>query len=354
MLISSEKANFNGNSFFEGDLAHVLENTIDLWSELKGKRLFITGGTGFFGRWLLETFLYANYHLKLGASACVLTRDPDSFRFIASKICNCHEITLYKGDIRNFKYPEGKFTHVIHLAKAAESVLDVSYSIDLFDNIVLGTRHILEFARHCSAKSILFTSSGAVYGKQPPNILNISEEYRGAPVIEDDKFAYGEGKRVSEFLCTMYSKYYGFETKIARCFAFVGPHISFKSSFAINDFIENAVNNESINIKGDGTPYRSYLYAADLMIWLWTILFKGVSNRPYNVGSENAISIGELAKTVLNISGRKSEIIVSEPLQHVIPERYIPSVERAREELGLNQYVCLDDAIKRTIDWYVK
>lgn len=340
------------NEIIKEDLCHILEHTADLWEESRNKRIFITGGTGFFGCWLLESFLHANSELKLNATAYVLTRDPDAFRSKAPHLFDNPGLVLYKGDACSFVYPEGPFSHVIHATTVNENEPEVPTPLSIYERIVQGTRHTLEFARNCSAKKMLFTSSGAVYGKQPSDIHYVFEEYTGAPDLTNERAAYGEGKRASEFLCAMYSKYYGIEVKIARCFAFVGPYLPLDSNFAIGNFIGNVLRNQPINVKGDGTPYRSYLYAADLAIWLWTILFKGIPSRPYNVGSEDEISIAGLANKVSIISGRNPGInIPSKVLKAAHSERYVPSTERARRELNLQQIVSLEDAIKRTIAW---
>lgn len=340
------------DEIIQKDLCEILKHTADLWEEVRNKKIFITGGTGFFGCWLLESFLYANSELKLNATAYVLTRDPDAFHCKAPHLFDNPGLVLYRGDICNFTFPEGQFSHVIHAAKVTENEPGIPDPISIYDRIVQGTRHTLEFARHCSTRKVLFTSSGAIYGKQPPDMFHLSEDYTGAPDLGNESAAYGEGKRVSELFCNMYSRYFGFETKIARCFAFVGPYFPLDSNFAINDFIGNVLRKLPIQINGDGTPYRSYLYAADLTVWLWTILFKGIANRPYNVGSENEISIASLAKKIELISGSNVGINISTPLPAIFSERYVPSTERARHELGLCQHVSLEDAIQRTIAWY--
>jgi nucleoside-diphosphate-sugar epimerase len=149
------------------DLDHVLAHTPGLWDELRGARIFVTGGTGFFGCWLLESFAWANHHLKLGASAVVLTRNPKAFRTKAPHLASYSAIELHSGDVRSFDFPPGKFTHVIHAATEASAKFNDENPLLIFDTIVEGTRRVLELARHSGAKKFLLASSGAVYGRQP-------------------------------------------------------------------------------------------------------------------------------------------------------------------------------------------
>jgi dTDP-glucose 4,6-dehydratase len=145
----------------------------------------------------------------------------------------------------------------------------------------------------------------------------------------------------------------GLQIKIARCFAFVGPYLPLDSNYAVGNFIRDALNGEPIAIQGDGTPYRSYLYAADLAIWLWTILFKGRPVYPYNVGSENDLSIAQLALTVGNELAPKATIqIAKKPVHQQPASRYVPSTQRARQDLKLETWIPLDEAIRRTADYY--
>lgn len=332
------------------DLDHVLEHTEGLWEELRGERLFVTGGTGFFGGWMLESFVHANRRLRLGAQATVLTRNPDLYRQSTLHVAGDPAITLWTGNIRDFALPAGEFSHVLHLA--TETAL-AGYPTASFWTAVLGTSRVLELAARCTGSRLLLTSSGAVYGPQPPESELLDESYSGAPRPEDAAAAYGHGKRAAEFLCVAAARDHGIEAKIARCFAFVGPLLPLDVNFAIGNFIRDALAGGPIRVGGDGTARRSYLYAADLAVWLWTILFRGEPSRPYNVGSEEAISIGELANLVASLVSPAADVVIAHPrTDDAVPARYVASTERARRELGLEPRIALADGITRTADWY--
>jgi dTDP-glucose 4,6-dehydratase len=330
------------------DLEHVLAHTRPHWEQFRGGRIFVTGATGFFGIWLLESFAHANEQLGMGAELVGLTRNPDAFHSKAPHLTANPSIRLHQGDVRNFSFPEGNFTHVIHAGTTSSAPVLPG---EMLDTIIRGTERALDFALATGAKRFLFVSSGAVYGKQPPEMTHIPETYNGAPDPMDHNSAYGEGKRVGELLCALAHKEHGLETTIARCFAFVGPHLPLDAHFAIGNFIRDAMRGEPIRVK-DGSPYRSYLYAADLAIWLWTILFKGESGHPYNVGSDQEITINQLAETVASELGGSVHPLVPSTLSlNALPSRYIPAVKLAQSELALRVLIPLNQSIHRTAVW---
>ena len=329
------------------DLEHVLAHTRPHWEQFRGGRIFVTGATGFFGIWLLESFAHANEQLGMGAELVGLTRNPDAFHSKAPHLTANPSIRLHQGDVRNFSFPEGNFTHVIHAGTTSSAPVLPG---EMLDTIIRGTERALDFALATGAKRFLFVSSGAVYGKQPPEMTHIPETYNGAPDPMDHNSAYGEGKRVGELLCALAHKEHGLETTIARCFAFVGPHLPLDAHFAIGNFIRDAMKGEPIKVK-NGSPYRSYLYAADLAIWLWTILFKGEACHPYNVGSDQEITITDLAQTVASTIGVPIE---SSPPNVTFPvSRYVPSVERAASEMGLRVQIPMRESLQRTTLWHI-
>lgn len=334
----------------EQDLGHILAHTKDLWSGLRGQRVFLTGGTGLLGRWLLDSFVHANKKLDLRAGVTVLSRDPEAFRRLAPALAGEPSISFHKGDVRDFAFPEKEHSFIIHGAAAVSAGQDDPLA--LFDTIVRGTDRTLEFAARTGCRKFLFISSGAVYGKQPPELERIPESYTGGPDPLEPGSAYGEGKRAAELLCAIYNKRHpDLETKIARCFALVGPHFPERTHLAIANFIRDAAGGGPILVKGDGTACRSYLYAADLAVWLWTILFRAKPCRPYNVGSGRSVTILETAQAVAGLSVPPLAVNVAQAPAGGAPQRYVPDVSRAELELGLTPRIGLSDAISRTMSF---
>jgi nucleoside-diphosphate-sugar epimerase len=343
----------SANPLPPADLDLVLERTASLWDELRGRRIFLTGGTGFFGCWLVESFCHIHRALSLDAHLTILTRDPAVFAAKCPHLAADPAVTLHPGDVRHFEFPAGSFEFILHAATDTNAKTVAADPLHAFSTIVDGTRHVLEFASACGAKKFLLTSSGAVYGKQPPDLTHVPETFQGGPDPLDPTSVYAEGKRAAELLCVLHARRTGLECKIARCWAFCGPHLPLDRHFAIGNFIGDALAGRPIQIQGDGTSRRSYLYAADLVIWMWTMLFRAPSLIPINVGSAHDVSILELAQTVASMLNPATEIRVArtpDPAAEAL--RYVPSVDRARELLGLVETVSLEESIGRTAAWW--
>ncbi len=335
------------------DLDLILQQTEPLWDEVRNQRLFITGGTGFFGTWLLSSFMSVNQTLSLHATATVLTRDPAQFAARAPHLAKHPAITLLQGDARTFRAPSGNFDFVLHAATDVVAPATAASPLDRYASISDSTARMLDFAATHATRKFLLTSSGAVYGKQPSTLSHIPEDYIGAPDVLTPTSAYGEGKRTSELMCALYAQQTSIEFKIARCFAFVGPRLPLESNFAIGNFIHDAMRGAPIQVAGDGTPMRSYLYAADLAVWLWTILFTAPSMQAFNVGSEEPISIADLARlTAQTLNPQLRVEIAQQSIEGSSPLRYVPSAQRAQQQLGLRRTVSLSESIRRTAAWH--
>lgn len=337
------------------DLELILDETRDLWEEMRGQRVFITGGTGFFGCWLVESFCHVNRALKLEAQATVLSRNPARFADKCPHLANDPAVSLLSGDVRSFEFPSGAFRYVIH---AATETVAGQTPEEMRSTIVAGTERALQFAQQHGTRKFLLTSSGAVYGRQPSELTRLPEAYEPTLELSDATNAYAEGKRQAERLCGEYqnaerSKDFELEAKIARCWAFCGPHLPLDAHFAIGNFIGDVLAGRTISIAGDGTPRRSYLYAADLAVWLWTILFRAPGLVPINVGSSHDVSIRELAEIVATTLDPSVSIqIAKQAAPGTAVARYVPSVERAGSLLGLRETVGLEESIRRTAAWH--
>lgn len=325
----------------------------EVWEALASARIFLTGATGFFGIWLLSAFQYAFGKRKFKGKVTALSREPESFLQKFPQFENQDWLSFLKGDVLETCFPDMEVDYVIHAASEVSGPLNQKQPFLVFDIASSGTRRMLDFALKSGAKRFLLTSSGAVYGNQPPEISHLPETYLGGPDILAHNAAYGEGKRAAELFCNQYFLRYGLETIVARCFAFAGPHLPLGSHFAIGNFVRDYLAGGPVKVEGDGSPFRSYLYAADLVVWLLTALVKGKPGEAYNIGSDYAIDIESLA---VRIASSGSDGIDVEIARNRIPgqlsTRYVPSVEKAKNALSLQIFTSIDDAIKKMVLYY--
>lgn len=307
----------------------------------------ITGGTGFFGRALLRHWLAQSANGNPVPQVVVLSRDPAGFLNQYPEFSGLPWLAFHAGNVlAPDSLPRAAFSHVLHAA--TDSTLGPRIApLDLFRLIVDGTRNLLDLAVVTGARRFLLTSSGAVYGPQPPDLPALPEEWPGSPDPGNPANAYGIGKRAAEHLCALYQHAHGIETVIARCFAFVGPDLPLDVHFAIGNFIRDALYGTEIVIAGDGTPVRSYLDQRDLARWLLTLLEQGRAGRTYNVGSDQAITIEELAHLVRDVirPGLPVRKLGNRGANNS-RNRYLPDITRARNELALDISVSLDDSIR--------
>jgi dTDP-glucose 4,6-dehydratase len=333
---------------FADDLQHCHDQLgEESWLALAGQRIFVTGGTGFVGKWLLATLLDANERFRLDCRLTVLSRDPASFQHAWPAMAG--RVDWRIGDVRDFAIDGERFDVILH---AATDVVAQASPLDVFSTCLDGTRRVLALARACGASRFLLLSSGAVYGPLPAGMTHVPESYLGGPDPLSVASAYGEGKRASEWLAAQAAAD-GLTVGIARLFAVVGPHLPLDKHFVIGNLLRAALADEEIVIQGDGKPHRSYLHAADMAAWLWAVLLRGRTGRAYNVGADASLSITELAHRVCRVLGREARLRVLQPTPPDTPtSHYVPDVARARAELGLPTPLSLDEAITRTARWH--
>lgn len=319
--------------------------------DLDGKRLFITGGTGFFGLWLL-TALRALNKQAISLEVCVLSRDPARFLTYHPQFRDQTWLSFITGNIRDFKIPDRQFDFLLHAATETSMEAHADPT-KMFENIVLGTNHIFDFAKTCGVRRMLLISSGAVYGPQPLSLTHQPDDSQMACNTLLPGSAYGEGKRVMELMGAILQQNNGIESITARCFAFCGPGLPLNGHFAIGNFVRDALFNNEIIVKGDGSPMRSYLYGADLAVWLLYLLIKGRAGESYNVGSDDALSIKDLAVKVRDIlsPGKVVKVLEKKITEPLVRQRYVPEINRARM-LGCEPWTTIDESLLYTSDYW--
>jgi UDP-glucuronate decarboxylase len=310
--------------------------------------VLVTGGTGFFGKALLRSPSLLKE--AFASRIFILSRNPQAFLTANPEFSEIPSITFLKGDILQRKtLPwDHSFTHVLHAA--TDSTIGPTLTPqERYDQIVDGTRNILDLSVATGARRFLFTSSGAIYGPQPADLAAIPEDCITSPLLSDPSTAYGQAKRTAEHLCALMGEQHNLETVVARCFAFVGPDLPLNVHFAIGNFIRDALTADAITVNGDGTPLRTYLDQSDLAHWLLTLLEHGRSGQAYNVGSDEVISIASLAYLVRDILARHKPVhILGESDPNAVRNRYVPDIRKAQQEFGLSATVPLAEAIRRS------
>ena len=305
----------------------------------------ITGGTGFFGCSILRE---RQRYFKGNEKLTVLSRNPD--RFAKRNPGLASGANWITGDILKLDFSQIQrcFAHVLHAAADSSFADHLSY-LQRYDQIVEGTRRTLDFAAKCGARRFLITSTGGVYGRQPSSIPAIPEDYCGIPDPLDIRNVYSIAKRAAEHLCALYAEKYGLEVVIARCFTFVGEDLPLNVHFAVGNFIRDALWADEIVVKGDGTPIRSYLDQRDLAQWLTLLLQRGRAGEAYNIGSDRAISIADLAHLVRDLlSPGKPVRILNEPMDNVARSQYLPDISKIQRHLGVRPTYTLEQSILDT------
>lgn len=344
-----------GFSLFEQDLNDILQQTEDMHEDLKSAHVFITGASGFFGIWLVESLLWLSQKRDLGITITALLRSPDKFFDRYPHLKDNRALHWIKGDVESFEFPAQRVSHIIHAASVPNLDGGDSWASDHIRAGVLGMSHVLKLAKDSQVQSLLITSSGGVYTSILDSNTNNGyvEETDSLNVLTSERIVYGQTKRMMEIMSAAESRKFGFNLAIARCFAFVGPYLPLDANYAIGNFIRDARAGKDITISGDGTPLRSYLYAADLAASLLKMLVKSRSGVPYNIAGPDVLSIKELALLVAQCHGMNagSVKILSPEIPGNPVNKYFADVSKARNERLLCFSTSLADAVVKTSKW---
>jgi len=324
------------------------EESIKIQS-LKNTEILVTGGTGFFGRWIIEIVIFLNDTLNFNIKLYLLARN--STTFLNEVVTKRYDILFIKNDIRNLREIPNTIEYIIHAAATPDNKVHMSNPIEVMDIISQGTRQVLDIALSLNnIKKILNISSGQIYGAINSNI--ISEDNMGVVNTNSINSIYPEAKRYSETLSVAYKSLYKLPIVQVRPFSFVGPYMGLDKPWAINNFIKDAIKFKRIKIIGNGKPIRSYMYPTDMAWWLLNMLIDDKNGVAYNLGSPYGVSLEELAIKIKNKIGNdvKIDILAMNDDKSV----FVPNESLVKDKLDLDIKVDIDAALDKTIEWALK
>lgn len=303
-------------------------------------RTVITGGAGFIGSNLCD-YLLENGH-EVVCIDNLLTGSPDNIAHIRDK-----RFTFVDYDVTNYLYIEGNVDLVLHFASPASPIDYLRWPIQTLKVGAMGTHKALGLARNKGARFLL-ASTSEVYGD--PQIHPQPETYWGNVNPIGLRGVYDEAKRYAEALTMAYHRNHGVDTKIVRIFNTFGPRMRKDDGRAVPTFINQALHGEPITIFGDGSQTRSFGYITDLVRGL-LLLAMSDENEPVNIGNPQEMTVKEMADSIIEITGSRSEVVYRD-LPEDDPKVRQPDITKAKRVLGWEPEVDVREALRKTVEWF--
>ena len=351
------------------DLNYVCQELAGDFGQMSGRQLLITGGAGFLGYYLTLSALRWN---RLNtARAPIMVTVVDNFQrgrpeWLESIRSDAH-LTLRSDDMcQPLATDFVRFDYVIHAAGIASPPFYRRWPLETIDANINGLRNLLELCRARAAtatpvRGILFMSSSEIYGDPPAINIPTAEDFRGLVSCTGPRACYDESKRFGETLCVVYAQHFGLPVRMARPFNNYGPGLKISDRRVLPDFMRGVFSGKDIILLSDGSPTRTFCYAADAVIGYYKALVRGRAGEPYNIGTEAPeVSMRELAEKVVTLGQRhlnytgSVRLEVADEKDYLVdnPNRRCPVIDKARSELGYNPSVSLDDGLYRMFSWY--
>lgn len=325
-------------------------NNFSNFEELYNSNILIAGGTGFVGKWITEMLIYLNEEYKYNISIYLLARNIPQKNNYES----VNYIKYIKSDIRNLKQIPQEINYIINAIGSPDSRDYLSFPIKTIDTIFNGTKNLLNSASYLpNLKKILHLSSNKVYGN------NYSENPIPESGLINNKIEsqdiYAQSKSASEALCNAYISELQLPITIVRPFSFIGPFQHLDKPWAINNFIRDALLGGKIRILGDESTVRSYMYGSDMAFYILTILSKGSVGEVYNLGSDNRISLLELALLIKEIFNNKPEIEIKRSRDNYLDVSFdVPDMRKTIMLVGDVKISLIKESLIKSINWYTK
>ncbi|MBL8172679.1 MAG: SDR family oxidoreductase [Acidobacteria bacterium] len=304
-------------------------------------RILITGGAGFIGSHMAD-HLIAEGHQVIAMDNLV-TGDVKNIQHHRS---NPNFEYIYH-DVSNHIHVTGPLDWVLHFASPASPIDYLQLPIQTLKVGAMGTHNALGLAKAKGAKFVL-TSTSEVYGD--PLVHPQHEEYWGNVNPVGPRGVYDEAKRYAEALAMAYHRQHSIDVRIVRIFNTYGPRNRVNDGRVVPTFINQALHGEPITVFGEGQQTRSFQYVDDLVAGIRRLM-EVPFNKPVNIGNPIELTILEFAKLILRLTNSRSEIIYR-PLPQDDPKNRKPDISRAREVLGWEPRVPVEEGLQKTIAWY--
>ena len=335
------------------DAEAVLQGRVDSLAPLRGQHLFVTGGTGFLGTWLLELVRVLNERHGFGLRVTVFSRNTQAFAARSPHLGREKWVTLQDGDIRYFTELPRDVRYVIHAAALTDRRVFASHPSAVAETNTVGTLRILRAATLLEdLQKVVLLSSGLVYGAQPWDQPRINEDFGGVLRCNDVNAVYPESKRLAEVIAQCAISESKLPVLTLRPFAFVGPYQSLQLPWAVTDFIRDSFRGGPIRIMGDGATVRSIMYYSDFACGVLLALAAGKPRTTYNLGSDEPVDLLTLAQKITKYFSPVPEIRLRLGQAGHDRNRLVPDMTRLARDTGFKPTVPLDAALQKTIEWH--
>ena len=342
------------DKIIEEDVLKIAKNLQEFKSKISGQTFLVTGGAGFLGSWFCDVLDF--FEAKIICVDNLVTGSKENIKQLIGK----PNFRFIQHDITKPLEIDGEIDYVINMASIASPPVYQKFPIETLNTNILGTIHLLDFARSKNVKAFLFTSTSEVYGDPPEEKIPTPETFPGLVSSFGPRAMYDEGKRAAEAYLYSYDKEFGKPPiRIARIFNTYGPRLDVKETAkygrALMKFIIQALKNQPMTIYNQGKQTRSFCYITDQVEGLFRLLLTpNIDGEIFNIGNENEISILELTKILIEKTKSKSIIQQIEKTEYNVkgdPMRRCPDISKAKEVLGYNPKVPLEYGLLRTADW---
>lgn len=359
----------NGHDVVETDLEYICTNLDEEFALMGGKRLLLTGGAGFLGYYLTQSVLHWNSKNPDKPPVSLVVYDnfmrgiPQWLESLVDKSL----LTVKKFDVVD-PLPEdmGDFQYIIHAATIASPIYYRRHPIETMDANIYGLRHLLDYCvaqikEQKPVEAFLFFSTSEIYGDPTPENIPTPETYRGNVSCTGPRACYDESKRFGETMAVNFSQQYELPIRLVRPFNNYGPGLKITDKRALPDFARNVLADEDIVLLSDGSPTRTFCYVADAVVGYYKALIRGKNGQSYNIGLDKPeISVRQLAEMVITTARElfdyQGELIfkVSEDKEYLTdnPIRRCPVIDKARQHLGYDPSIQIEEGLKRSLLWY--